>query len=49
VPPGSLVVVPQNPSPYENWGFLRDATQVFSQIALSAAALAVIARTGAAH
>ena len=49
VPPGSLVVVPQDPSPYENWGFLRDATQVLSQIALSTAALAVIVRTGAAH
>jgi protein involved in polysaccharide export with SLBB domain len=49
VPPGSLVVVPQDPSPYENWGFLRDATQVLSQIALSTAALAVIVRTGSAR
>lgn len=47
IPPGSLVVVPQDPSPYETWGFLRDVTQVLSQIALSSAALAVIARTGA--
>ena len=46
---GGLVVVPQDPSPYENWGFLRDATQVLSQIALSTAALAVIARTGSAR
>ena len=49
VPPGSLVVVPQDPSPYETWGFLRDLTQVLSQVALSTAALAVIVRTGAAH
>jgi protein involved in polysaccharide export with SLBB domain len=49
VPPGSLVVVPQDPSPYENWGFLRDATQVLSQVALSTAALAVLVRTGAAR
>jgi hypothetical protein len=42
VPPGSVVVVPQDPSPYETWAFLRDLTQVFSQLALSAAALSVI-------
>jgi protein involved in polysaccharide export with SLBB domain len=44
VPPGSLVIVPNDPSPFENWGFLRDITQVASQVAISAAALAVIAR-----
>jgi len=44
VPPGSLVIVPNDPSPYENWGFLRDLTQVAGQLAISAAALAVIAR-----
>jgi polysaccharide export outer membrane protein len=44
VPPGSLVIVPNDPSPFENWGFLRDLTQVASQVAISAAALAVIAR-----
>ncbi|WP_240048426.1 SLBB domain-containing protein [Crenalkalicoccus roseus] len=45
VPPGSVVVVPQDPSPYETWGFLRDVTQVLSQVSLSAAALAVIVRS----
>ena len=49
IPPGSVVVVPQDPSPYETWGFLRDATQVLSQVALSTAALAVIVRTGSAR
>jgi len=44
VPPGSVIVVPQDPSPYENWGVLRDLTAVFGQIAISAAALAVISR-----
>jgi protein involved in polysaccharide export with SLBB domain len=44
VPPGSLVVVPQDPSPYETWGFVRDLTQVLGQISISAAALSVIAR-----
>jgi protein involved in polysaccharide export with SLBB domain len=44
IPPGSLVVIPQDPSPYENWGFIRDLTQVLSQVTISSAALAVIAR-----
>ncbi|NKC32383.1 polysaccharide biosynthesis/export protein [Roseomonas sp. BU-1] len=44
VPPGSLVVVPQDPSPFETWGLVRDLTQVLSQITISSAALAVIAR-----
>lgn len=44
IPPGSLVVVPQDPSPYETWGFVRDLTQVLGQVSVSAAALAVIAR-----
>lgn len=44
VPPGSVIVVPQDPSPYENWGVLRDLTAVFGQLAISAAALAVITR-----
>ena len=44
VPPGSLVIVPNDPSPFENWGFLRDITQLASQVAISAAALAVISR-----
>jgi len=46
VPPGSLVVVPQDPSPYETWGFIRDITQVLGQVSISAAALAVIAKSG---
>ncbi|MFC0410093.1 SLBB domain-containing protein [Roseomonas elaeocarpi] len=44
VPPGSLVVVPQDPSPYETWGFIRDLTQVLGQVSVSAAALAVISK-----
>jgi len=46
VPPGSLVILPNDPSPFESWGFLRDLTQVASQLAISTAALAVIARRG---
>ncbi|MBU8537211.1 SLBB domain-containing protein [Roseomonas tokyonensis] len=44
IPPGSLIVIPQDPSPYETWGFIRDLTQVLSQVTISSAALAVIAR-----
>ncbi|MBE9604347.1 SLBB domain-containing protein [Acetobacteraceae bacterium H6797] len=44
VPPGSLVVVPQDPSPFETWGFIRDITQVLSQVSISAASLAVISK-----
>jgi len=46
VPPGSLVILPNDPSPFESWGFLRDLTQVASQLAISTAALAVISRRG---
>ncbi len=46
IPPGSLVVVPQDPSPYETWGFIRDLTQVLTQVSISGAALAVIGRQG---
>ncbi|KAA2214131.1 polysaccharide biosynthesis/export protein [Pseudoroseomonas oryzae] len=45
IPPGSLVVVPQDPSPYETWGFIRDLTQTLGQLSLSAAALSVITRS----
>ena len=44
IPPGSLIVVPQDPAPYETWGMIRDLTGIFAQVAISAAALAVIAR-----
>lgn len=46
VPPGSLVIVPNDPSPFEAWGFLRDMAQIAGQLAISAAALAVISRGG---
>jgi protein involved in polysaccharide export with SLBB domain len=46
VPPGSLVILPNDPSPFEAWGFLRDMTQIAGQLAISAAALAVIYRGG---
>ncbi len=44
IPPGSMVVVPQDPTPFETRGWIRDITAVLSQVTISSAALAVIAR-----
>jgi hypothetical protein len=44
IPPGATVVVPRDLQPF-NWGvFLRDATQVISQLAVTAASLSVLNR-----
>lgn len=43
IPPGSTIVVPRNPAPYQWWTLATSLIQTTSQIALSAAALAVIA------
>ncbi|MCK8787816.1 capsule biosynthesis GfcC family protein [Roseomonas sp. NAR14] len=45
IPPGSTVVVPQDPSPYETWGMVRDISNIVAQISLSGIALAVLAGT----
>ena len=37
VPPGSTIVVPKNLRPFDLQTFLRDSTQIFSQLAISAA------------
>jgi len=42
VPPGSTIVVPKNLRPFDLATFLRDSTQIFSQLAISAASIAVI-------
>ncbi|MBJ7250665.1 MAG: hypothetical protein JHC89_04590 [Acetobacteraceae bacterium] len=42
--PGSLVMLPQDPAPFETWGYIRDVTQILGQLTISSAALAVIAR-----
>jgi hypothetical protein len=41
VPPGSTVVVPRDLSP-DTLSVIRDVTQVLSQVAITAASLAVI-------
>jgi len=42
VPPGSTVVVPKNPAPIDIFSFAKDMTALISQMAITAASLAVI-------
>ena len=42
--PGSLVMLPQDPAPFETWGYIRDVTQILGQLTISTLALAVVAR-----
>jgi protein involved in polysaccharide export with SLBB domain len=42
IPPGSTVVVPKNLAPFDLTTFLKDSTQILSQLAISGASLAVI-------
>ncbi len=44
VPPGSTIVVPRDLRPFDLTTFLRDATQISSQLAVTAASLVVIGR-----
>jgi protein involved in polysaccharide export with SLBB domain len=44
IPPGSTVVVPRDLSPFDLGLFLRDATQITSQLAVTAASVSVIGR-----
>jgi len=43
VPPGSTIVVPKDLSPFTTLEIIRDITGIFSQLALAAASLAIIA------
>ncbi len=42
IPPGSTIVVPRDLRPFDWSQFLKDATQIVSQLAISAASLAVL-------
>jgi len=42
IPPGSTVVVPRDATPFDLVTFAKDLTQIFSQLAISAASIAVI-------
>lgn len=44
IPPGSTIVVPPNPAPFNTMVFLTQLTQIMSQVAISAASLAVLGR-----
>jgi protein involved in polysaccharide export with SLBB domain len=44
IPPGATIVVPPDPAPFNTMVFLQNVTQIFSQLALSAASLAVVAK-----
>jgi protein involved in polysaccharide export with SLBB domain len=43
IPPGSTIVVPRDLEPYDNRQLILDITQIMSQLAISAASLAVLA------
>jgi hypothetical protein len=42
IPPGSTIVVPRDLRPFSWAQFLKDATQIASQLALTAASLSVL-------
>ena len=42
IPPGSTIVVPRDLQPFNLGDFLKDATQIFSQLAVAAASIAVL-------
>lgn len=42
VPPGSTIIVPKDLRPFDLTTFLKDSTQILSQLAISAASLAIL-------
>ncbi len=44
IPPGSMVVVPQDPSPFELWGTMREVSNLVAQVAVSTATLALMGK-----
>jgi protein involved in polysaccharide export with SLBB domain len=46
IPPGSTIVVPPDPAPFNTMVFLTSLSQIVSQVAISAASLAVISGKG---
>ena len=44
IPPGSTVVIPKEAAPLDVFAFIKDLTQITSQLAVSAAAIAAINR-----
>jgi protein involved in polysaccharide export with SLBB domain len=46
IPPGSTIVVPPNPAPFNLMVFATQISQIFSQLAIAGASLSVISHTG---
>jgi protein involved in polysaccharide export with SLBB domain len=46
IPPGSTIVVPPDPAPFNTMVFLTNLSQIVSQVAIAAASLAVISSKG---
>jgi hypothetical protein len=46
IPPGSTIVVPPDPAPFNTMVFLTSISQIVSQVAIAAASLAVISSHG---
>ena len=44
IPPGSAIVVPKNPAPFDLVQVAKDFSQVFGQLAIGAASLAIVTR-----
>jgi protein involved in polysaccharide export with SLBB domain len=44
IPPGSSIVVPKDPAPFDFFRFVREGSSIVSQLAVAAASLAVISR-----
>ena len=42
IPPGSTIVVPRDPAPFDLMGFTRDISGLLSNLAITAASLATI-------
>lgn len=42
IPPGSTIVIPRDATPFDFVSFAKDLTQIFSQLAIGAASIAVI-------
>jgi protein involved in polysaccharide export with SLBB domain len=42
IPPGSTVVVPKEPAPFDTFAFIKDVVQITAQLAVTAAALSAI-------
>jgi protein involved in polysaccharide export with SLBB domain len=45
IPPGSTIVVPPNPAPFNSIVFLTQISQIFGQVAIAAAGLSAVTRS----